>query len=52
MAFALFDFRDGEANDAMIEGANFGRDCDTIATIAGCLGGAGALRPEWVEACE
>jgi ADP-ribosylglycohydrolase len=56
VAFALMDYTDGDVNEAMVEGANFGRDCDTIATFAGCLGGAlagaNALRPDWVAACE
>ncbi|MGQ9780413.1 MAG: hypothetical protein ACUVRM_11185 [Bacillota bacterium] len=40
----------------IIGGASFGRDCDTIASIAGCIAGAmqraGAIRPEWIDACE
>ena len=48
---------DGEdPNRAMIEGASFGRDADTIATlmgnIAGALSGATGLRDEWIARCE
>jgi len=46
----------GDVNEAIVEGANFGRDCDTIGSlagsIAGCLQGASAIRPEWVQECE
>jgi ADP-ribosylglycohydrolase len=45
-----------ELNRSLIEAANFGRDCDTIATIVGCLGGAltgaAAIRQDWIETCE
>jgi hypothetical protein len=46
----------GEANESIIEGASFGRDCDTIGRAAGCLAGAlcgaSAIRPDWVETVE
>lgn len=45
-----------DVNQALIEGASFGRDCDTIAravgSIAGALHGASALRRDWIEAVE
>jgi len=40
VALAILQLCDGELNESLIEAANFGRDCDTIATIVGCLGGA------------
>lgn len=46
----------GDPNRAIIEGANFGRDCDTIAScvgnVVGALYGVKAIRAEWVDACE
>jgi len=46
----------GDVNNSLIEGANFGRDSDTICgfvgSIAGALKGAGAIRKEWIETCE
>ena len=49
---ALFWLADGNPEKAIMYGANFGRDSDTIATMVGALAGAfmgvGALRNEWV----
>jgi ADP-ribosylglycohydrolase len=46
----------GDVNECLIEGASFGRDCDTISRalgcIAGALQGASAIRPEWIEQVE
>jgi ADP-ribosylglycohydrolase len=46
----------GDVNQALIEGASFGRDCDTIpraaASIAGAMQGASAIRPDWIETVE
>jgi ADP-ribosylglycohydrolase len=46
----------GEANESIIEGASFGRDCDTIGRAAGCLAGAlcgaSAIRQDWIETVE
>jgi ADP-ribosylglycohydrolase len=46
----------GDVNQCIIEGANFGRDCDTIGNIvaglAGCLQGAGAIRQSWKDVVE
>jgi ADP-ribosylglycohydrolase len=46
----------GDVNECVIEGASFGRDCDTIAAVvgglAGALQGAGAIRPAWIEQSE
>jgi len=52
-ALSLFYLAKGDPSEAIIYGANFGRDADTIATMAGALSGAfkgiDALRPQWVE---
>jgi ADP-ribosylglycohydrolase len=46
----------GDPQRALVEGASFGRDADTIASVIGCivgaLHGASALRPDWVADCE
>jgi ADP-ribosylglycohydrolase len=46
----------GDVNQSIIEGANFGRDCDTIAAvagnIAGVLQGASAIRQDWIDTVE
>jgi ADP-ribosylglycohydrolase len=46
----------GDPNRAIIEGANFGRDCDTIGScvgsVVGILYGAGALREAWKNEVE
>jgi ADP-ribosylglycohydrolase len=56
VALALLHLCQGDVNEAIIAGANFGRDCDTIAGIIGCIAGAlegaTAIRGEWVDACE
>jgi ADP-ribosylglycohydrolase len=53
VALALFYLSGGDVNKAIEYGANFGRDADTIATMAGAVGGAfagmDALRPQWVK---
>lgn len=53
---ALMYLCDGDVNSTIIEGANFGRDCDTIASFAGsilgALHGAETIKSEWVEVCE
>jgi len=45
-----------DANEAIIEGASFGRDCDTIGSLAGSFAGsmqgAGAIRGDWIRDCE
>ena len=50
---ALFWLSDGNPEKAIIYGANFGRDSDTVATMTGALAGAfkgvDGLRNEWVE---
>jgi ADP-ribosylglycohydrolase len=46
----------GDLETAIFGGANYGRDCDSIAGMAGSLAGAlhgfGAIRPEWVAAID
>lgn len=45
-----------DADSYIIEAANFGRDCDTIATLIGnfigALRGASSLRQGWIDQCE
>lgn len=56
VTLALLNYHNWEVNRSIIAGANFGRDCDTIATIAGCLAGAlrgtGDIHPGWIATCE
>ena len=53
---AILHFTCGDVNAGMVEGASFGRDCDTIASIvgniAGAMQGASTIRPDWVETVE
>lgn len=55
VALALFYLAGGDPRQAILYGANFGRDADTIAGMAGALGGAlrgaAALPVEWVQKC-
>jgi ADP-ribosylglycohydrolase len=52
----IFHLCEGDANRCIVEGASFGRDADTIASVVGglggALGGAGAIREDWIEQCE
>jgi ADP-ribosylglycohydrolase len=52
----IFYLCEGEPNRCIVEGASFGRDADTIASVvgglAGTLRGAGAIRENWIEQCE
>jgi len=41
VALALFALAEGDPERAIVYGANFGRDADTIASMAGALAGAG-----------
>jgi ADP-ribosylglycohydrolase len=56
ITMALFYLCDGDANECIIEGASFGRDCDTIGraigSIAGAMHGASSIRQDWIETCE
>lgn len=52
IALSLFWLADGSIEKAVVYGANFGRDSDTIATIAGAVAGAfsglEAIPKEWL----
>jgi ADP-ribosylglycohydrolase len=56
VSLALLRLCEGDANEAMVLGATFGRDSSGIASIVGCIAGAmagvAALRGDWVETCE
>lgn len=56
VAAAILYLCKGEVNSCIIEGASFGRDCDTIANVvghlAGALRGASAIREDWIKQCE
>ncbi len=55
-ALSLFYLSNGDPIQSIIYSANFGRDSDTIGTMAGALAGAykgiGGLKPEWVAKAE
>lgn len=54
VALAIFYLADGDPVTTILDCANFGRDADTIATMAGAIAGARsgatALPADWVEA--
>lgn len=53
VSLALLKLSGADVSKAIIAGANFGRDCDSIASLTGQIGGAmyGAksLRKEWID---
>ncbi len=53
---AILYLCEGDVNQSIIEGASFGRDCDTIASIAGNIAGiiqgAENIRNDWIDKCE
>ena len=53
LALALFALANGDVAKTVTYGANFGRDADTIASmagaLAGALGGADSIPPLWVQ---
>ena len=55
-ALALFALAEGDPERAIVMGANFGRDADTIATmvggLAGAFAGASGLPQRWVQKVE
>jgi ADP-ribosylglycohydrolase len=55
-SLALLCLCPGDVNEALVEGASFGRACNSIAGIIGCiagaLDGAAALRGIWVNTVE
>jgi len=56
VVMALLHLCEGDVNQCIIEGASFGRDCDTISSvvggIAGGMQGASAISKEWIDTCE
>jgi ADP-ribosylglycohydrolase len=56
VSLALLRLCPGDVNEALVEGANFGRACHSIAGIIGCiagaLSGAAAIRGAWVNTVE
>lgn len=56
IVMALLELHEHNPNQTVIDAANFGRDCDTIASLTGCLLGAlyggGSFREEWIDQCE
>jgi len=56
VAMAILHMCEGDVNRSIIEGASFGRDCDTISSVAGCIAGAlrgaSTIRKDWIDACE
>ena len=53
VALSLFYLADGDPERTIVYGANFGRDADTIASMAGALAGAlrgvDAIPTNWVD---
>ena len=53
IALGFLVVTDGDFEQSIFGGANYGRDCDSIAgmagSIAGALHGAKALRDEWIH---
>jgi ADP-ribosylglycohydrolase len=56
VSLALLRLCPGDVNEAIVEGANFGRACHGIASIIGSIGGAlagaAAIRGAWVNTVE
>lgn len=56
VAVAMFAACEGDVNRCIVEGVNYGRDSDAVATVAGSLAGAlrgaDAIREDWTETCE
>lgn len=56
VAVAILAVCDGHVNRSIIEGVNYGRDSDAVATvtgsIAGALHGASEIRNDWKTQCE
>lgn len=53
---ALLHLCQGDVNRCIVEGASFGRDCDTISSVVGSIAaamqGASAICPDWIETVE
>lgn len=56
ITMAILHLTAGDTNQAMIEAASFGRDCDTTAgmagSITGALHGATSIRQDWIATVE
>lgn len=56
IALGMLVVTGGDFENAIFAGANYGRDCDSIAGMAGAIAGAlhgfAAIRPEWVDAID
>lgn len=56
VAMAILSLCSGDVNRSIVESANFGRDSDAIASLAGgisgTLHGAGKIRQSWIDDCE
>jgi ADP-ribosylglycohydrolase len=56
ITMAILHLCQGDVDQSMIEAASFGRDCDTTASMAGCIAGAlqgaSAIRRDWIETVE
>jgi len=56
ITMAILYLCQGDVSQSMIEAASFGRDCDTTASMAGCIAGAmhgaSAIRQDWIETVE
>lgn len=56
VVMALLELHQCDPNQTVIDAANFGRDCDTIASLTGCILGSlydgECFREEWVDQCE
>jgi ADP-ribosylglycohydrolase len=55
-AVGIMLLRANDPNEAIIDAANFGRDCDTIGGVVGALMGsifgASGLKQDWIDDCE
>lgn len=55
-SMAIIYLCNGDTNQSIVDGANFGRDCDTIGSLCGCLAGAmngaSSIRGDWIRDCE
>lgn len=56
VAIAILNFSGDDVNRSIIEGVNYGRDSDAIATLTGSFGGAlngsSVIRESWIKKCE
>jgi len=56
VALAMLNYVGWDVDQAVVACSNVGRDCDTMATIAGNLAGAlrgvGTIKRDWIDTCE